>query len=189
LHQHKIAHRDIKPSNILLDKYDRIKLADFGLSQHVISNTQTDFCGSKLFIPPEIWNHVQDYDLFSADIYSLGVLFYYMYQGEVPFFSSTEEGLKKLVLKGDYEMGNRDTELTSIIHKMMKKDPKERPTSSQLLDEWLFQKIKASSLSSLGSSNHIQSLPKVKSGSIKYNQFIGLKDSNRQVFSRIQKNL
>jgi serine/threonine protein kinase len=144
LHQNKIAHRDIKPSNLLLDEYDRIKLTDFGLSQHVLSTVQIDFCGSKFFIPPEIWNHVQDYDPFSADVYSLGVLLYYISQGQLPFFSFTEEALKNLVLKGNFIMKNTDPELEELIHKIMKKDLKERPNIFQIKNESFFKRMNKS---------------------------------------------
>jgi serine/threonine protein kinase len=168
LHQNRIAHRDLKPSNILLDKYERIKLIDFGLSQHVTSIIQNDFCGSKLSVPPEIWKHVQDYDLFSADIYSLGVLFYFLSQGKYPFSSRTEQILMKLVLNGDYDIVHTDPQFKEIIDEMMSKDPTKRPTSSQLLNKSLFQNIKASYSDLSARFNCHKKLPKLKSASIKY---------------------
>jgi serine/threonine protein kinase len=54
LYPNKIANRDIKSSNILLAQNGRIKLADFVFSILITSNIQTDFCGTKMFISPEI---------------------------------------------------------------------------------------------------------------------------------------
>jgi serine/threonine protein kinase len=104
LHENNIAHQDIKPSNILLDSHNRIKLADFGFSQHINSNENTIFCGSKLFMAPEIWKFIEGYDPFLADIYSLGVSFYCMSQGKPPFSATHERDLKSLILNGYYSL-------------------------------------------------------------------------------------
>jgi serine/threonine protein kinase len=64
LHLNKIAHRDIKPSNILLDQNGRIKLANFGVSELITSNIQTDFCSTKMFISSEIWNQAANLTFF-----------------------------------------------------------------------------------------------------------------------------
>lgn len=56
-HRHKIVHRDLKPENVLLDEYDQVKIADFGLSN--IMN-DGDFlktsCGSPNYAAPEVIN-------------------------------------------------------------------------------------------------------------------------------------
>lgn len=54
-HRKMVAHRDIKPENILLDKCNRIKIADFGLSNamregHFLKTS----CGSPQYAAPEI---------------------------------------------------------------------------------------------------------------------------------------
>ena len=54
-HRKMVAHRDIKPENILLDKKNRIKIADFGLSNamregHFLKTS----CGSPQYAAPEI---------------------------------------------------------------------------------------------------------------------------------------
>jgi serine/threonine protein kinase len=170
LHRKKIAHRDIKPSNILQDNNDRIKFTDFGLSEEIKSNTHPEFCGSKMFIAPEIWNQVDNYDPFLSDIYSLGILFYFISQGFLPFDSSNDEILKKLVLKGNYEINNIDSSLELMIHQMMSKNPSERPTTSQLLSNSLFQNFKKQNSSQFSSKTKInQSIPKLKSHSMQYN--------------------
>jgi serine/threonine protein kinase len=123
-----------------------------------------------MFIPPEIWNQNADYDLFLADIYSLGVLFYYISQGFLPFDSMNDENLKQLVLKGNIEINNSDPLFESMIRQMMNKNPKERPNTSQLLSNPLFENIKKQNSPRLSSKTKIsQSIPKLKSHSIKYN--------------------
>jgi serine/threonine protein kinase len=57
-----------------------------------------------------------------------------------------------------------------MIRQMMNKDPKERPTTSQLLSNPLFKNIDKQNLSQLSSKTKInQALPKLKSHSMKYN--------------------
>ena len=97
-HSKKIAHRDIKPDNIFLDKHDRIKLADFGLAKHFDKNIKsTEHCGSVMYCSPEIVKD-ESFDPFSADIYALGMTFFFMITGKHPFNSSFLENLKRSII-------------------------------------------------------------------------------------------
>jgi len=79
-----IYHRDIKPQNIIISNDGTIKLADFGLS--CISNNDyplTAACGTPGYWAPEVeeaWNKkiLREYDLWKADIYSLGKTIQYI---------------------------------------------------------------------------------------------------------------
>ena len=53
LHKLNIAHRDIKCENILLDKWDNIKIGDFGFAR-VMDDWSSTFCGSRAYASPEI---------------------------------------------------------------------------------------------------------------------------------------
>lgn len=68
-----IVHRDIKPANILLQSVDPlyIKLTDFGLSR--ASNDLTTFCGTRLYLAPEVYKKRRSYTP-AVDIWSLGVV-------------------------------------------------------------------------------------------------------------------
>jgi serine/threonine protein kinase len=84
-HSQGISHGDIKPDNILLDLHQRCKLADFGLGQQVdpaVASTQ--FVGSLAFMAPEVLVR-RAFDPFIADIWSLGITFYWMGRGASPF--------------------------------------------------------------------------------------------------------
>jgi serine/threonine protein kinase len=140
MHQNQIAHLEIKLSNILLDAYDRIKISDFGLSQKITSSSYTEISGLNMFMPPEVWDLVEGYDRFLADIYSLGVPFYFMSQGRSPFLDCAQQDLKNLILKGDYPPPqNCDTFFALMICQMMKTNPKERPNLSELIHHPLFK--------------------------------------------------
>ena len=49
-----VIHRDIKPDNLLIDKYNTLKIADFGVAQ-LIDQTEgvSGDIGTKAFLPPE----------------------------------------------------------------------------------------------------------------------------------------
>ena len=76
MHLNGISHRDLKPENILVDEVLNIKIADFGFAK-ILKNygeSTNSFCGTATTIAPEIVEG-KDYT-FSADIWSLGCIFY-----------------------------------------------------------------------------------------------------------------
>ncbi len=87
-HNNHIIHRDIKPQNIIISKEGKVKVTDFGIAKAATSNTITsNVMGSVHYTSPE-----QARGGFSdakSDIYSLGVTFFEMLTGRVPFNGET----------------------------------------------------------------------------------------------------
>ncbi|KAK8895435.1 hypothetical protein M9Y10_023899 [Tritrichomonas musculus] len=134
-HANNIVHGDIKPDNILLDQYDRIKLADFGLArQFDINEKSSDKCGPMMLFPPEMFN-MDEIDPFKADIYELGVTFYYMATGSYPYQRIKANDLKNAFLKTDiFSTKNKiHPKIKELIDKMAERNAKELLTAEKLL--------------------------------------------------------
>jgi serine/threonine protein kinase len=140
IHHAGIAHRDIKPGNILVSRDDRIKIIDFdlacamieipGLEEYLCSDMNR-YVGTPKYYAPELWaKNAQEDEELSSDIYSLGVTFFIVANGEHPFpKADSKEELKKMVLTtspAPSKSGN--VILDILIGRMMNRIPVNRPT-------------------------------------------------------------
>lgn len=74
--KHRIIHRDIKPGNIMVAQDGSFKLGDFGVAKTLEGLSGGTKTGTYQYMAPEVFN-CKPYDL-SADIYSLGVVLYWL---------------------------------------------------------------------------------------------------------------
>lgn len=87
-HNNGIIHRDIKPQNIMISTDGKVKVADFGIARASSSNTiNSSVMGSVHYSSPE--QSRGGYSDQKSDIYSLGITFYEMLTGQVPFNGDT----------------------------------------------------------------------------------------------------
>ncbi|MEG5015905.1 MULTISPECIES: AAA family ATPase [unclassified Microcoleus] len=94
VHHNQIIHKDIKPSNIIITPdFEQVKITDFSmatrLSREVHQNSNTMVLeGTLAYISPEQTGRMnRDLD-YRTDLYSLGITFYEMLTGELPFNST-----------------------------------------------------------------------------------------------------
>lgn len=92
-HDMKLLHRDIKPSNILLDRQGNPYLVDFGLAKFLDGGsllTQTgQALGTPFYMAPEQVRGKKKQVGPPADIYSLGVVLYFVVTGKLPFIAES----------------------------------------------------------------------------------------------------
>lgn len=85
-HDSYIIHRDLKPQNIMIQDDGQIKITDFGIAMALNSTqlTQTNsVMGSVHYLPPEQASGKGS--TIKSDIYSMGIIFYELLTGELPF--------------------------------------------------------------------------------------------------------
>lgn len=126
-HEQNIAHRDIKPSNVFIDMRMHIKLADFDLSSFSMDKVTTR-AGSPNYAAPEMFTE-REFDPYKADVFSLGVTFYEICVGHLPF---AECDLVKDTAVEYPDIGDR--RLMHVISLMLSHDPAKRPTMRQLVE-------------------------------------------------------
>lgn len=137
LHQHNLIHKSINPQNILIhQKTNRAKFADFGsavlLSREEASLYATEMLSQVLpYISPEQsgrMNRTLDY---RTDFYSLGVVFYEMLTGVLPFPTSDPmELVHSHIARQPVDPSNWDnripTAVSGIVMKLLAKEPEAR---------------------------------------------------------------
>lgn len=147
LHQYGVLHRDLKPENIMLtEASDRgiIKVMDFGLSKIMGPDERVaDGFGTLSFVAPEVLIR-QPYGK-QIDIWSLGVILYYMLSGTLPFDdeNDNEEVIAKMTVFVEVQFPSKNwskssKEVVDIISKCLIKDPNNRISIEEFLNHpWI----------------------------------------------------
>ena len=132
-HKKDLVHRDIKPANLMLTKDGILKIVDFGIARtreygDKLTNTG-EFVGTPGYLSPEVCIG-QEVDQ-RSDIFSLGIVFYQMLAGKVPFENESPLGLMLDVVQSDIPNirsinSKVDKKTAFILNKMIAKSPEER---------------------------------------------------------------
>lgn len=82
-----VIHRDIKPANLIIQSEDKLKIIDFGLAKSLwdrsmLTGTGTVLGTPRYMSPEQALGRNVDHQ---ADLYALGVTFYELATGQVPF--------------------------------------------------------------------------------------------------------
>ena len=136
-HDHYIIHRDIKPQNIMILENGMVKITDFGIAMALNSTqlTQTNsVMGSVHYLPPEQANGKGS--TIQSDIYSMGILFFELLTGTLPYKgdNAVEIALKHLKEKipSIREMDDAIPQsVENVILKATAKNPKNRYADSK----------------------------------------------------------
>jgi serine/threonine protein kinase len=134
IHSQGVVHRDLKPENIMVGPDDRVTLIDFGIAANAGSRRLTfakltEAMGTPDYISPEQVKGKRG-DA-RSDVYSLGIMFYEMLTGKVPF-----TGPNPFVIMNERLLNNPipprevnpeiSPQLQEIIYRALERDPNKR---------------------------------------------------------------
>jgi hypothetical protein len=139
-HNKGVIHRDLKPSNIMLERSGGVKVMDYGIAraQHLEGLTTTgSFLGTPSYSAPET---VDAGSQPPSDLYSLGVVFFEMLTGSLPFRGDSAFAVLRnhcttpppVPSSLNYALSPA---LDRIVLRLLSKGPGERPTAEELLND------------------------------------------------------
>ncbi|MGW3187782.1 serine/threonine-protein kinase [Streptomyces ardesiacus] len=133
-HAAGVLHRDVKPDNVLLGRYDRVVLTDFGIAQIEGETSLTDtggFVGSPEYIAPE--RVLGQRPGPASDLWSLGVVLYAATEGVSPFRrSNTPATLQSVLNATPAPPASAQGPLAEVITGLLDKDPARRPDAARV---------------------------------------------------------
>lgn len=153
LHQSKCAHRDLKPENLIFKNTSEqapLLLTDFGFAEMFKVSGQMDTsCGTPEYVAPEVLAAKGGKGVYSevCDVWSIGVITYILLCGFPPFYSSSPNGGEKelfqKIARADFSFPSPywdpvSKEAKDFVKKLLKVDPKKRPSASKALSHpWI----------------------------------------------------
>ncbi|KAH7008448.1 anticodon binding domain of tRNAs-domain-containing protein [Ilyonectria destructans] len=151
IHGLSIVHRDLKPENIFIssssDGIDNVKIGDFGLAtsgqfsvdraagNSLETDDMTRSIGTAYYSAPEVRSAVNGMYSTKVDMYSLGIIFFEMCY--IPMIGMQKADVlgqlrrPQPVLPSDFRPATKVQ--TEIVFSLVNHNPKERPSSSELL--------------------------------------------------------
>jgi serine/threonine-protein kinase len=109
-----IVHRDLKPENVLIDRYRRWRLADFGIA-NVTGEEVAGASGTPAFAPPEqLLGEQQDA---SADCFSLAAIVAFALSGTPPFGERDSASILARELQGDVDLSPYAPEIADWLRR------------------------------------------------------------------------
>ena len=141
MHKHGVVHRDLKPENIMVDAEDRIKIMDFGIAMREDARRLTfanlsPTLGTPDYISPEQVKGQRGDQ--RSDIYSLGILFYEMLTGEVPFSGPNPLAVMNERVLHDPKPARKlnpqiSAELQEVLCRALERDPRRYSTAAEMI--------------------------------------------------------
>ncbi len=153
-HEQGILHRDVKCGNVLMKHGESPCVTDFGLARiedrHESKITQNgSILGTPAYMAPEQIRSEHDRIGPSSDVYALGVVFYELLTGQVPFQGPAlvvlNQALHDRPKPVQTSRSGVDRQLDKYCLQMLEKEPENRPQSMQTVIEFFSRWLEATS--------------------------------------------
>ena len=126
-----VVHRDVSPHNVMLGYDGTVKLLDFGVAMSSVTEHQKGMIAGKWsYMSPE---HTTNQQLdHRSDLFSLGVIFYLLCTGAMPFSGTEPKEIFKKIRAGNYKpvrelVPDVPVEIANLVASMLSPNPDERP--------------------------------------------------------------
>jgi len=164
-HSRGVIHKDLKPENVMMSSSKgacvedvHVVVVDFGLAQMFEGDMArgTEIAGTPPFMAPEVWagNFSK-----SCDVWSCGVMLFFMLSGTYPFMAQRLQDFPAAVQKDpNWQLiGGASGEANMITFQMLQKTEAERPSAQELLkDRWFVKhhlgQVSSSEAKSIGNA-------------------------------------
>jgi serine/threonine protein kinase len=143
-----VVHRDLKPSNVMIESHagDQllVKIIDYGIAKVMAAQgetayrTQAGFIGTPAFASPEQFDEVGQQQIDTrSDIYSLGVTFWYLLTGQMPFAGRSFEEVRTKQAEqlplSQLKSAHVPGECVALLKSMLALQPAKRPQTAREL--------------------------------------------------------
>jgi serine/threonine protein kinase len=144
MHSEGVVHRDLKPANVMIDKTTTVKLTDLGIAKdtsQVFNSKLTEAdttVGTVAYMAPE---QLAGKELTRrSDLYSMGIMFYQMLTGRLPFTGRTVYEYINQRQAGAFPRASAintkiPLELDELVTELMKQNPDERPRDARVVQQ------------------------------------------------------
>lgn len=151
LHAAGFIHADVKPDNIRLVGDGKAVLLDLGFAHHPGENAHLlgdgYVLGTADYLPPELCG-AQPIDDFAGDIFSLGVMFFEMLTGRLPYPPGS---LAKTLLRHEADppqevrtlVADLPGPIAELVRRLLARRPKDRPSAAQVVQQLIPLEIAA----------------------------------------------
>lgn len=122
-HDAGILHRDLKPENLLIDRYHRWRIADFGIA-NAMGEELAGSSGTPAFAPPEqLLGEPQGE---SADLFSIAAIVYFVLKGKPPYQANDSRALLAMQLAGRVDLDDFAAPIAAWLRRGLEVDPDQR---------------------------------------------------------------
>ncbi|MBM3906772.1 MAG: protein kinase [Gemmatimonadetes bacterium] len=133
-HTNGIIHRDIKPENILIDRYRRWRLSDFGIA-NALGDDRVGASGTPAFAAPEqLLGEAQGV---AADLFAVAGIVVFALTGKLPFGGGDARAILAQQLAGNVDLEQFPPELADWLRTALSADPEQRfRDAASMQREW-----------------------------------------------------